>query len=613
LLWVFLFLSGINVSYGITKEEYIQTLINQVEERKLSQSLQWKALLHYKNKESLIDDPKFFISKYGKNNPELELKETIKAFFESEKYICKFPLRFWWLNKELNFDKQFLPDYNCKELKKFLKDINPTKAYLVFADAHINSPASMFGHTLIRIDTPLKSKLVSHAVNYSAITTDTNGILFAFKGIFGFYKGYFSILPYYEKLKQYSDKDSRDLWEYKLNLTENEVYRMTLHVWELQDIYSYYYFFNENCSYNLLFLIDVVKPEYRITDKFKYWVIPVDTIKVLKNKKLINNPDYRPSKVTKINFISSFLNKKQKITALKIATGKINPNTVLDLNIPEKKKIYILDVSTNYLQYLVSKRKINKSTYTKKLIKILSVRSKFKDKIIYKYPVPVSPEKSHNSKRVQISAGLLNKEKFIEIGTRPAYHDLLDLDEGFKYGSKIQFLDLKFRYYTDLKKFQIQKIGIVEITSITPRNVFFKPISWRVNFGIYRRFVNGEKQKLILDINPGGGFAFNFWKYGLVYGFFETDFSLSDKLKRKYSVGAGISTGILKSVNNFYKFHLNLKTFDYFLGNKNNFYKLSFNQRFKINLQNAVKLEYSRFKTYSKYKTEAKLSFLHYF
>ncbi len=138
-----------------------------------------------------------------------------------------------------------LPVLRCNELENFLKALSPRSATLVFPTAYMNSPASMFGHTLIRIDGDYQSRLISYAINYAANTGDEGGISYLIKGLFGYFKGYFSILPYYEKIEEYNDLDMRDMWEYELNLSEDEVRRMVLHIWELKDIYSYYYFFDE--------------------------------------------------------------------------------------------------------------------------------------------------------------------------------------------------------------------------------------------------------------------------------------------------------------------------------------------------------------------------------
>ncbi len=66
---------------------------------------------------------------------------------------------------------------------------------MVFASGYVNSPASMFGHTFLRIDSSLEnSPLLSFAVNYAALTDPKDGgIAFTVKGMLGGYKGYYSV------------------------------------------------------------------------------------------------------------------------------------------------------------------------------------------------------------------------------------------------------------------------------------------------------------------------------------------------------------------------------------------------------------------------------------
>jgi hypothetical protein len=65
----------------------------------------------------------------------------------------------------------------------------------------------MYGHTLLTIETANKSSLLAYSVSYSATTRETFGPSFAVKSIVGLYPGYFSVLPYYAKLQEYSDVD----------------------------------------------------------------------------------------------------------------------------------------------------------------------------------------------------------------------------------------------------------------------------------------------------------------------------------------------------------------------------------------------------------------------
>ena len=72
---------------------------------------------------------------------------------------------------------------------------------MVFPTAHINSPASMYGHTFLRVSSDEETPLISNAINYAAKTTDTNGFIFAYKGLFGEYEGRYSIYLIMKKSK----------------------------------------------------------------------------------------------------------------------------------------------------------------------------------------------------------------------------------------------------------------------------------------------------------------------------------------------------------------------------------------------------------------------------
>jgi len=234
-------LSLLSEQNGAAEEAtYLDSLLARAEQLRLYDDPYWWILLHYKNSlfgvRSLVDDPDFFLAADGKRNPQAELEATLRGFFQTDreeagKCVCRFIARFTWLEEQLGSDLSRVPIAECPAFDETIKKINPASATMIFPTSYVNSPASMFGHTLISIETSAKSKLMAHAVNYSATGVDRNGFLFAFKGIFGFYEGYFSILPYCQKVAEYSDINNRDIWEYPLHLTEEEVLRMLRHLW----------------------------------------------------------------------------------------------------------------------------------------------------------------------------------------------------------------------------------------------------------------------------------------------------------------------------------------------------------------------------------------------
>ena len=62
--------------------------------------------------------------------------------------------------------------------------------------------------------------------------------------------------PFYLKTQGYSNLESRDLWDYDLDLTPAQIAFLLKHAWEMGSTYSDYYFFTKNCSYQLLTLLE---------------------------------------------------------------------------------------------------------------------------------------------------------------------------------------------------------------------------------------------------------------------------------------------------------------------------------------------------------------------
>ena len=145
-----------------------------------------------------------------------------------------------------------MPDtpVNCPAFEEWAGTLNTEKVTLVFAASYLNSPSSMFGHTFLRLDPPQDDEetdlLLANTISYAADAAEHDSeLLFAYRGIFGGYPGITSIKPYYEMIRLYNDIEHRDLWEYTLNLDQQEVDTLLAHTWEIQDKNFDYYFFDE--------------------------------------------------------------------------------------------------------------------------------------------------------------------------------------------------------------------------------------------------------------------------------------------------------------------------------------------------------------------------------
>jgi len=555
---------------------------------KLSEQRYWHLLLHMVNGKSEIDDEKFFLSPDGKYNAQKELEATLDALlnetqFDDNATGCLFPARRAWLQEELNITD--LPKLECREYNKVLTRLNPKSATFVFPAAHINSPASMFGHTFLRINSAYKSKLLSYAVNYAAdANTDTeNGVVFAIKGLFGGYYGRYSLLPYYEKLKEYRDTEQRDIWEYDLNLNEEEILKMVRHIWELNSVYSNYYFFTENCSYNMLWLLEVARPEVDLKDYFNYQVAPLETIHVTNIEQMISKKSFRPSKRTILLKYEELINKEYLPLVSEIVESDIEVDTLLNnQEISLQQKQYILEASIEYLEYFFIKNNIQKNQYLTLFHQLSKTRASLgKGKKLF-IPTPNNPLESHRAIKLGIGAGYRGSEAIGFINLRPVYHDLEDPSFGFLRGTQIEFLNAELSYDKS-NKLDIEKLTLLSIVSLAQRSELFKNFSWRTKFGWDKDYLD-EKANFISSVGLGLSFGNEFG-----YSYFMIDPLIY--ISKDVHVGIGGSFGLIFDKYDFMSTNLELSQRYYSDEEHQHLIELSQSFRLHQNLQLKFKYE----------------------
>jgi hypothetical protein len=599
---------------------YAEDLIARARGRALHEDRYWHTLLHYKRGvtglRSLVDDPRFFAAPEGSHDPAAELAATIRAFFQPEvpdaKHpVCRFIARYTWLKEQLGLDPARLPVNECEHFTDLIREIKPESTTLVFPASHMNSPASMFGHTFLTYEAASRSKLLAHAVNYSALTNETFGPFFAVKGIFGLYPGKFSVLPYYGKLQEYADIDHRDMWEYPLTFTREETIRSLMHVYELDGIYSSYYFFDENCSYALLFLLDAGRPSLALTDDVRPWVIPLDTVRAAERAGLIATAIYRPSKTTLIQHLASRVDRRTRLLAVDVARGRAGPEQIVAAALSADEQARAYDLAVEYLQYLYARREVESGVYTQRFVTLLAARSALgaagglRPQDI---PPPPRPEEGHRSARAQVGVGLRHDQLFQEFRLRAAYHSLGDYARGYGEGSQIVFGEAAVRYYVEDHRVVLQSLDVVDIVSLTPRDELFKPLSWKVRAGLAQHVMEDGRDHLVGRLTPGVGLAYRLPVVGLGYAMLETDLNVGEDLDDKYALGIGGTVGILRRVTERWTVSLSARGVYYGLGDEHPLLEVTLLQSYALTPNLAVSLDVTRNKTREFYYTEGKLA-----
>lgn len=301
-VFLILALTVAGLSHAADTTPDVSYYLNLAQQKKLAQDITWQRLMYANTAgHSEVSYKGYFLAPDGQRNLQQEMQQDIQALFQvaepNQSVRCKFPARSRWLMQQLQISEYQLPQASCPEFESWIEQVKPYKATLIYATDFMGNPSSMFGHTLLRLD-PKDQKqlnLVSYAVNYAATVNGTDNWSFAWKGLTGRYPGEYSLMPYYRKVKEYGDFESRDLWEYELDLNPEETRFMVEHIWEMQKVTFPYYFVSDNCAYRLLGLIDLVRPEANLQEQFDYAAIPVETLKAMDEQGLVKNKIYRPA------------------------------------------------------------------------------------------------------------------------------------------------------------------------------------------------------------------------------------------------------------------------------------------------------------------------------
>ena len=613
-LCLVLFQLVLTATEGWAESADLSRLLRQAQERRLHEQRYWQVLLHYQKKSqgwhSPIDDPNFFLAPGGKTDPAGELQSTIEALFgtdgqEQSVARCRFPARYEWLSQQFDL----VPDPSlttaCPDLSLALERIAPRGATLVFPGSYPNSPASMFGHTLLNFSGPRESKLLAHAANYSAFTDESNGFAYAVKGLTGLYRGYFSLLPYYEKLKEYSGLERRDIWEYPLNLTPEETRRMFLHLWELRDIYSDYFFFDENCSYNLLFLLEAARPSLRLTDSNPLWVLPVDTIRWLDRQGLLNDAWFRPSLATLLQQEMASLSTEDLLVARSLATGTLSTDE-LDLSVPDTgARRRILQVAARAVEQDFLARRIDLPSYRTRVLQLLTARSRLGqgEGTDEGSEPPVRPDHGHGPSRFSLGAGYVAEEWVQEIRYRPAYHDLLDDEAGYLTGAQIVLGQVAVRYFPEDQRLRLERLDLIDLLSLTPVSPWEKPISWQIRLGAQRLRLAEDAHRLAAHFNPGAGYSLRYDTF-TGYALMESELRVGEDMEKGYGLGGGGSLGLLLG-HGAWRGHGRLRFLDYPLGDRRESFLWAFEQNYRVARNHSLSLEFSRSRDFGRWESTA--------
>lgn len=489
----------------------VEQLIARASEMQLAQKTAWLNLLHYKTSmtgslRSQADDARFFLAPEGSVDAQAELEADLRAFFQpstDHHAQCRFPARLHWLNQQLGFAES-LPQPRCDEFDEWKKRFDNSRLTLLFPSMYLNNPASMFGHTFLRFDQKDKKALLNQTLSYAAFHDETdNFLVYSWKGITGGYPGRFLMQPYYETLREYSDIEQRDIWEYTLNLDESETDQLVRHLWEVKGIRFEYFFLRENCSYRLLALLDVAREGVDLSlDSHPVYAVPVDVVRDIDRAGMIAERHYRPARQSRLLQMMQQLGDENGQLAMEVASGSRTPSSLPgEMDVIDQARILRLASELTTVQDSEASQQASF-----KILSALSETGLKNEQTEFDF-VGAPPEQSHATARLQAGVGRYEDREFVELGIRPVFHDSLDPAEGFVKGASVNVMDARLRKYHDEDRVRLQSLDLFSLRSLLPVHAWDRSTSKKLSFELIRRHVTTDSSFPVMKAEAGLGYT----------------------------------------------------------------------------------------------------------
>lgn len=492
----------------------IEALWERAKQMDLAHSPAWLKLGHYRRRgltnewRSEADGARFFLSPRGRTSPEAELEATLRAFAgdlgqlrEEQEAQCRFLARRRLIDETLAWRDQGLPWAECRGREAWLATLAPERVWLVFAASYMNNPASMFGHTFFKFRTqanPQDRDLLNYGINFAADTGVDGGLMFMWRGLTGGYPGRFTMQPYHQFLKSYTNLDGRDIWEYELNLSPATVRFLMEHLLELEQTYFAYYFIDANCSYYLLSALEAVRPDLELTPQASYFVIPADTVRAVLNHKLVVRQHFRPSLQRQFAQTVSSFDRQDHAWLSRLANPQLElaplPNKDW-LALARPQKMALFDAAL--LKLAIKDPQNGPVTAARShMLKLwraeLGPREESAPAPAEKKDELVQPlEKGHDSRAVGLAGGTFDGRGFVELLAHPAYHDRLAKADGYLEASHMEIAHTVVRLEGTERRLRLQQFYLLQLLSLAPSDRHFQHLSWRILLGAERGMDKG--------------------------------------------------------------------------------------------------------------------------
>jgi hypothetical protein len=239
---------------------------------------------------------------------------------------------------------------------------------------------------------------------------------------------------------------------------------------------------------------------------------------------------------------------------LNLARGELEPGDERVAQMPVDERAAVLSAAHAALRYSFVSDDIDEATARARSHRLLLARSRARPQqgvatAAVRVAVPTTrPDEGHGTAMLALAAGWRDEEPYVELRVRPALHGSLDRAGGYAEDSSIHVLDTRLRYFPTLDRVRLEELVLLELRSESPRDRFFKPLSWHVDTGLRTRLFPEPDDTLdpepVWRTEGGLGLAYALADPVKIYAFADASAEVGPAFHDNYALGPGASAGL---------------------------------------------------------------------
>jgi len=497
-------------------------LITQSKELALHEHLLWQAILHVKNGQPINPSYDRYLSA-NDFSLEQEMTLTIELIVNETHRICNYPARVRFLSDFLAFNNAAALSH-CADYQEYLKKVPITDIYLVYASENVKTASSMLGHIMLRMDGINDEGLeVSHGITFFTELEGFNIPKILYDSLVTGKKGFFQIAPYSNFVNNYLNVELRNVWEYKLSLSDIQKQLIKDIAWELGSADLSYFFHTYNCATVTQLLIASAVPEK--IPNLQAWLTPLDVVRFVEENNLVEQTRLIPSDEWELRALIDSLS---SIVIAKAKGSVQTSNVSFDGNLSEQDKLLTIAFYQSYNNFAKNDGLINDTVFNKNNQRIERLATTLPN---YQLEVTEYKKPTDASLDGQFSTGWRreNEKNWMEIELFPVASDEGDNKKHVFGETTLKLASFDIWYDPESNNLKLDSFIVYSMNSRIPFESVFKSYSTGFQFGLERHHDDQLTRKLS--------------------GFVEGQFGRTYELNNDMGVYAEVALGLATDIN----------------------------------------------------------------